>query len=354
MGEQFVPAGAPDDLVDVPADAAEMGFQFLDDLAVAAHGAVQALQVAVDHEDEVVETLARGEADGAHRFRFVHLAVAEEGPDLAAGGRGQAAGVHVFHETRLVDRHQRAEAHGDGGELPEVAHGPGVRVGRDALALDLLAEVQQVVLIEPAFEEGAGVNAGGDVALEEDHVGAVRMVRALEEMVVANFVHGGGGGVAADVAADAVMRLVGLHHHRHRVPADQGAQAALQGEVARVGRLGFPGNGVDVGSVGAVRGVDAVLAGGLDQRGDQVLGLVGAFKVDHGLEGVQPFLGLVRIVILICRCHAARTPRSKDGRCEGRAKPPPSGKRTLIMREGCAFSYRPPKPAGGKRYAAVS
>jgi hypothetical protein len=57
-GEQRVPAAAPDDLDDVPAGAAEEGLELLDDLAVAAHRAVEALQVAVDDEVEVVELLA--------------------------------------------------------------------------------------------------------------------------------------------------------------------------------------------------------------------------------------------------------------------------------------------------------
>src|SRR3712207_7423764 len=43
---------------DVPARAAEDRLELLDDLPVAAHGAVEALQVAVDDEDEVVELLA--------------------------------------------------------------------------------------------------------------------------------------------------------------------------------------------------------------------------------------------------------------------------------------------------------
>ena len=54
-----------------------------------------------------------------------------------------AAG-QVLHEARLVDRHQRAEAHRDGRELPEVRHQPRVRVGREAAAADLLAEAAAV------------------------------------------------------------------------------------------------------------------------------------------------------------------------------------------------------------------
>ena len=50
---------------DVPARAAENGFEFLNDLAVATHRTVETLQVAVDDEDQVVELLARGQRDGA-------------------------------------------------------------------------------------------------------------------------------------------------------------------------------------------------------------------------------------------------------------------------------------------------
>ena len=60
-GEQLVPLAAPDDLDDVPAGAAEQRLELLDDLAVAAHRAVEALQVAVDDEGQVVEPLARRE-----------------------------------------------------------------------------------------------------------------------------------------------------------------------------------------------------------------------------------------------------------------------------------------------------
>src|SRR5690606_31197430 len=64
VGQQLVPPGAPGHLDDVPAGAAEDALELLDDLAVAEHGAVKALQVAVDDPDEVVEVRARRHADG--------------------------------------------------------------------------------------------------------------------------------------------------------------------------------------------------------------------------------------------------------------------------------------------------
>ncbi len=60
----------------------KFGLEFLHDLAVAAHRPVEALQVAVDDEDEIVELLAAGERDGAEALRLVHLAVAQKAQTL--------------------------------------------------------------------------------------------------------------------------------------------------------------------------------------------------------------------------------------------------------------------------------
>ena len=84
FGDELVPVAAPDDLDDVPSGAAEVGFELLDDLEVAANRAIETLQVAVDDEDQVVEAFARGERDGAEGFGLVGFAVAEESPDFAA------------------------------------------------------------------------------------------------------------------------------------------------------------------------------------------------------------------------------------------------------------------------------
>ena len=62
--DEAVPVRAPDYFDDVPSGAAENRFQFLDDLAVATHRSVEALQVAIHYEDQVVEPFARGQRDG--------------------------------------------------------------------------------------------------------------------------------------------------------------------------------------------------------------------------------------------------------------------------------------------------
>ena len=91
--QQRVPLAAPDHLDDVPARAAEERLQLLDDLAVAAHRTVEALQVAVDDERQVVQRLVGRDLDQPAALGFVHLAVAEERPHVLVGGVLEAAVV---------------------------------------------------------------------------------------------------------------------------------------------------------------------------------------------------------------------------------------------------------------------
>src|SRR3546814_6433052 len=58
-GEERIPVAAPDGLDHVPAGAAEVAFQLLDDLAVAAHRAVQALQVRSEEHTSELQSIMR-------------------------------------------------------------------------------------------------------------------------------------------------------------------------------------------------------------------------------------------------------------------------------------------------------
>ena len=156
---------------DVPARAAESGFEFLNDLAIAADRTVEALKVAVDDEDEVVEFFAGGERDGAERFGLVGFAVAEESPDFGVGRWLEATIFEIAIEARLIDGHQRAQAHRDGGIFPEVRHEPGMRIrGEAAAGFQFAAKIFELLDAETAFEKSAGVDAGSGVALEIDGV----------------------------------------------------------------------------------------------------------------------------------------------------------------------------------------
>ena len=151
--EQGVPLAAPHDLDDVPAGTPEERLQLLDDLAVAAHGAVETLQVAVDHEGQVVQLVVGRELQHTARLGLVHLAVAEERPDVLLGGVLDPAVVQVAVELRLVHGVHGPDAHGHGGELPEVGQAARVGVGGQAvrgLGL-LLTEPVQLLFREAAL-----------------------------------------------------------------------------------------------------------------------------------------------------------------------------------------------------------
>ena len=288
--QQLVPALAPEQLDDVPAGAPEIALQLLHDLAIAADRPVQPLQVAVDDEDQVVQLLARGQIDGAAAFGLVHLAVAEKAPDLAVGHVDQAPVVHVFHEPRLVDRHQRPEAHRDGRELPVVRHQPGMRIGRKPAPAHLGAEVQQLLLGNPAFHEGPRVDAGDHMALEEHQVAPVNLRLRAPEVVEAHVIHHRRRGVGGDVPAVFAGFLVASHDGCHGVPAVDGADAPFHLQIAGELVLVVHGDRVLIGRRSREWQVGAGRAGLLHRLVQQEMRAVRAVALDHVGDRVLPFL----------------------------------------------------------------
>src|SRR4029450_12567660 len=132
--------------------------ELLDDLAVAADRSVEPLQVAIDHEDQVVELLARCERDCSQRFGLVHFAVAAEDPDLAPLGVRDSARMQILEEPGLVDRLDRTETHRYSGELPELRHQLRVRIRSDALAVDVASEAVELLRGQTSFEDPGRVD----------------------------------------------------------------------------------------------------------------------------------------------------------------------------------------------------
>ena len=294
--QERVPPRAPDDLDHVPARAAEVRLELLDDLAVAAHRPVEALKVAVDHPDEVVQLLAPGQGGRAHRLGLVHLAVAQERPHLARGGLGHPARLQVLHEARLVDRGDGPDAQRDRGELPELGHQPRMRVGAQAaLDRDLLAEAVELCLGQPALEIGARVVARRGVALEVDEVATVLVRRPVPEVVEADLHERGQRLVGGDVPAELRGDLVGAQHHADGVPAHDRAQAALDHRVTRERRLQRLRDGVHIRGVEAGDRAGAGVLGALDDPLQQVPRAVGSVVGDNRVQRLQPLGRLYRI-----------------------------------------------------------
>ena len=298
-GEDVVPLAAPDDLDDVPAGAAEVALQLLDDLAVAADRAVEALQVAVDDEGQVVEPLVRRDLQLAAALDLVHLAVAEERPDVALGRVLEAAVGEVLRDLRLVDRVDRPEAHRHGRELPELRHQAGVRVGGERVRRVrlLLAEPVEVVLGQPALEECAGVHAGGGMALEEDLVATAREVGPAEEVVVADLVEGCRRRVRRDVAADRDAGALRPVHRDGRVPADPRAVPPLELLVAGELGLVLRRDGVDVVRRRHHRYAEMQLLRAAQQTEHDLARPLVTEPADEGVEGLDPLGGLGRITV---------------------------------------------------------
>src|SRR5262249_9129383 len=147
------------------------------------------------------------------------------------------------------------------------------------------AEVLQVGRGQPAFEEGAGVDAGGGVPLEVDLVAAAGGLGPAEEVVEAHFKQGGGRGVGGDVPAGAGLVLVGPHDDGHGVPAGQAFDAPLDLAAAGEGWLPVAADGVDVGRVGGEGDLDPAADRLVLELGEQEAGAFRAAGLQHRLEG---------------------------------------------------------------------
>ena len=297
--QQGVPLASPHHLDDVPAGAAEERLQFLDDLAVAANRPVEALKVAVDHEGEVVQRLVGGDLDQSAALRLVHLAVAEECPDMLVGGVLDTAVVQVVVEPGLVDGVHRTQAHRHRRELPEVRHQPGMRIGRKSATgvAVLLAEAVKTVGGQPALEEGAGIDSGRRVALDVDLVAATGVGLAAEEVVETHLVERCRRRVGGDVPADTDPGALGAMHHDGGVPSDPASVAALDVLVTGEPRFQFGGNGVDIVRRGQRGQRHALFAGPLKQAQHQVSGTRRAGTRQQVVERLQPLRGLLGVDI---------------------------------------------------------
>ena len=251
--------------------------------------------------------LASAERDRAQRFRLVAFAVAEERPHLAVVGLREAAALEVLEEARLIDRHQRTEAHRHRRELPEVGHQPRMRIRGNALAFAFLAIVEELLLGQPALDEGARVDAGRHVALHVDQVAAVLVRRRVPEVAEADVVEQRRGLEARDVAAQLRRFLVRAQDDRHRVPADRRADLVL--ELAIAGRLCLllRRDRVAVGRGRQERRHRAGAQRFVAQLAKQIPGALGSRMLQNRAQRVDPFLRFDRIVV-VQDAHA-RAPR---------------------------------------------
>ena len=114
----------------IPTSTEVVRFQFRNDAVIPTNRAIEALKIAVNDEDQIVETFAGGHGESSARFGLILFAIAKECPNLTIGRRQNPAIFHVLDETRLINGIDRTQAHRNGGKLPEIRHQPGMRIGR--------------------------------------------------------------------------------------------------------------------------------------------------------------------------------------------------------------------------------
>ena len=127
--QKRIPIRAPDNFDDIPSGATKSRFQFLNDLAIASHRAIETLQVAVYYPDEIVQIFPACQGERARGFRLIHLAVTDETPNPGFFCTEKAAALEITIEAGLIYRHDRSESHGHGGELPKVRNQIRMRIG---------------------------------------------------------------------------------------------------------------------------------------------------------------------------------------------------------------------------------
>ena len=135
------------------------------------------------------------------------------------------------------------------------------------------------------------------MALEEDVVAAAGVVLAAEEVVEADLVERGRGGVGGDVPAHADAGALGARDHDGGVPAQPAAVGALGVLIAGEVGLVLDRDGVDVGGGGLSRKADVLLTGLGQHRQQDVAGARAALVLDEGLEGLEPLPGLLGVIV---------------------------------------------------------
>ena len=122
LSQQAVPPAAPDHFDYVPVGTAKAALQLLNDLPIAPHRAIQALQITVNHQYQVVQFFPGGDTNSAENFWFIRLAVANVAPDSATVFLLETTVLQVLGKASLVDCGRGGETHGGIGHLPELRH----------------------------------------------------------------------------------------------------------------------------------------------------------------------------------------------------------------------------------------
>ena len=166
--QECIPATAPNHLEYLPIRAAEGTLQFLNNFAVTPNGTVQSLEIAVHHQHEIIESLACSNIDGTEYLGLIRLAVTDKTPDSGVILSLQSPMLQILGKAGQIDRHRYRQTHRSVGDLPEIRHGPGMRVGGQAPAFaQFTTEIPELSFTQAAFQKSARIDTGRCVRLRQ-------------------------------------------------------------------------------------------------------------------------------------------------------------------------------------------
>src|SRR6185437_10583368 len=163
------------------------------------------------------------------------------------GGRLEASVFQITVKSSLVNRHDRAQAHRDGGKFPKIGHQPRMRIrGQPTAGLKFAAEIFQLLSGQTALDKCPRIYAWRSVPLKINRVAFKFFVARAEKMIESYFEEGRDRTIGRDVTSDIVLDAIGPDHHGKGVPAHQAFDFSFDFLVAREGGLLARGNRVEV------------------------------------------------------------------------------------------------------------
>jgi hypothetical protein len=154
------------------------------------------------------------------------------------------------------------------------------------------------------------------VALNEHHIARMLVTGCAPEVVEPDFVQRCRGRVARDVAAVLGALPIGLHDHRHGIPADVCLDTLLERAIAGILDLLSGRDRVDVRRVRLERKVRTRAPREIDHALEQVLRALRALRLEHRVDGLEPLAGFdgIGVFELGSFKHPAESPARSGSR----------------------------------------
>ncbi len=171
-------------------------------------------------------------------------------------------------------------------------------IGRQAVAVHLLAKLVQLLFIDAPLEIRTGVDARRAVSLNVNQVPHLLFRGGAKEIVEAHVVQGGTGLKRGNVTADRWILEVGPHHHRHGVPANERSNTPFHEEITRR-HAGFLArrNRIAVRCIDRVRKLGARFRNLRRKPLEQILRPLDTLVLQYGNDRIDPLLGFDRIYV---------------------------------------------------------